>query len=148
MSTLGIRPPGFAHYPPEGYAVMAGLIAPLVERDNYGKVFEKPITAPDVKKAYFTSEKKDEIALEFDQPMAWSDALTSQFYLDGKEGKVASGAASGNIVKLKLAATESAKTITYLVDRKWDIKNLLYGENGIAALTFCGVPILPRKPSP
>jgi hypothetical protein len=127
---------------------MAGLIAPLVERDNYGKVFEKPITAPDVKKAYFTSEKKDEIALEFDQPMAWSDALTSQFYLDGKEGKVASGAASGNIVKLKLAATESAKAITYLVDRKWDIKNLLYGENGIAALTFCEVPILPRKPSP
>jgi hypothetical protein len=145
MSTLGIRPPGFAHYPPEGYAVMAGLIAPLVERDNYGKVFEKPITAPDVKKAYFTSEKKDEIALEFDQPMAWSDALTSQFYLDGKEGKVASGAASGNIVKLKLAATESAKAITYLVDRKWDIKNLLYGENGIAALTFCDVPILTDK---
>jgi hypothetical protein len=79
--------------------------------------------------------------------MAWSDALTSQFYLDGKEGKVASGAASANIVKLKLAATEPAKTITYLVDRKWDIKNLLYGENGIAALTFCDVPILPQEPS-
>jgi hypothetical protein len=148
MSTLGIRPPGFAHFPPEGYAVMAGLIAPLVERDNYGRVFEKPITAPDVKKAYFTSEKKDEIALEFDQPMAWSDALTSQFYLDGKEGKVASGAASRNMVKLKLAATESAKAITYLVDRKWDIKNLLYGENGIAALTFCDVPILAPRPLP
>ena len=146
MSTLGIRPPGFAHFPPEGYAVMAGLIAPLVERDNYGKVFEKPITAPDVKRAYFTGEKKDEIALEFDQPMAWSDALTSQFYLDGKEGKVASGTASANLIKLKLAATDSAKTITYLVDRKWDLKNLLYGENGIAALTFCDVPILPRKP--
>ena len=89
-----------------------------------------------------------EIALEFDQPMAWSDALTSQFYLDGKEGKVASGAASGNMVKLKLASTESAKAITYLVDRKWDIKNLLYGENGIAAFTFCDVPILTDKLSP
>ena len=50
-------------------------------------------------------------------------------------------AASGNVVKLKLAATDSAKAITYLVDRKWDIKNLLYGQNGIAALTFCDVMI-------
>jgi len=148
MSTLGIKPPGPAHYPAAGYAEMARLICPLVERDNYGKVFDKPITAPDVKRAYFTSEKKDEIALEFDQPMAWNDALASQFYLDGKEGKVVSGAASGNLVKLKLAATESAKAITYLVDRKWDIKNLLYGQNGIAALTFCDVPLEPANPAP
>jgi len=39
-----------------------------------------------VKKAYYTSDKKDEIELEFDQPMVWNDALISQFYLDGKEG--------------------------------------------------------------
>jgi hypothetical protein len=121
---------------------------PLVKRDNYGKVFDKPITAPDLKKAYYTSDKKNEIALEFDQPMVWTDALASQFYLDGEAGKVASGAASGNVIKLKLAPASAAKTITYLVDRKWDIKNLLYGENGIAALTFCEVPVLPRKPSP
>ena len=143
MSTLGIKPEGSCHYPAAGYAEMARLMTALVERDNYGKVFDKPITAPDLKKACYTSDKKDEIALEFDQPMAWSDALTSQFYLDGKEGKVASGAASGNVVKLKLAAAADAKTITYLVDRKWDPKNLLYGQNGIAALTFCEVPIEP-----
>ncbi len=105
MSTLGIKPPGPCHYPPAGYAEMARLISPLVERDNYGKVFDQPITPPDLKKAYYTSDKKDEIALEFDQPMAWNDALASQFYLDGEEGKVASGAVSGNVVKLKLAAT-------------------------------------------
>jgi hypothetical protein len=148
MSTLGIKPPGPAHYPAAGYAEMARLMIPLVERDNYGKVFDKPITAPDLKKAYYTSDKKNEIALEFDQPMVWTDALASQFYLDGKAGKVASGAVSGNVVKLKLAADATAQTITYLVDKRWDIKNLLYGENGIAALTFCEVPILPRKPSP
>jgi hypothetical protein len=148
MSTLGIKPPGPAHYPAAGYAEMARLMIPLVKRDNYGKVFDKPITAPDLKKAYYTSDKKNEIALEFDQPMVWTDALASQFYLDGEAGKVASGAASGNVIKLKLAPASAAKTITYLVDRKWDIKNLLYGENGIAALTFCEVPVLPRKPSP
>jgi len=148
MSTLGIRPPGPCHFPPAGYAEMARVICPLVQRDNYGKVFAKPITPPDLKRAYYTGGKKDEIVLEFDQPMAWSDALTSQFYLDGKEGKVASGTVSGNVVKLELAATGAAKTITYLIDKKWDLKNLLYGQNGIAALTFCEVPLSPARPAP
>ena len=148
MSTLGIKPPGPCHYPPAGYAEMARLIGALVERDNYGKVFDAPITPPDVKKAYYTSGKNDEIALEFDQPMAWSDALAGQFYLDGQPGLVASGAAAGNVVTLKLSATDAAKTITYLADKKWDNKNLLYGQNGIAALTFCEVAVSPAKPAP
>jgi len=148
MSTLGIKPPGPAHYPAAGYAEMARLICPLVERDNYGKAFAKPITPPDLKKAYYTSGKKDEIALEFDQPMAWNNSLASQFYLDGEKGKVASGTASGNVITLKLTAAATAQTLTYLDSRAWSENNLLYGENGIAALTFCGVPILPRKPSP
>ena len=148
MSTLGIKPPGPAHYPAAGYAEMARLICPLVERDNYGKAVDKPITPPDLKKAYYTSDRKDEIALEFDQPMAWNDSLASQFYLDGEKGRVASGAASGNRITLKLTAAATARTLTYLDSRAWSVDNLLYGENGIAALTFCEVPILPRKPSP
>jgi hypothetical protein len=89
--------------------------------------------------------KKDEIALEFDQPMAFSDALVSQFYLDGEKCQIVSGSAEGNVVKLKLASPSDAKTITYLADRKWDSKNLLYGQNGIAALTFCEVEIAPAS---
>jgi hypothetical protein len=127
---------------------MARLICPLVERDNYGKVFTTAITPPDLKKAYYTGGKKDEIALEFDQPMAWNNSLASQFYLDGEKGKVASGAVSGRVITLKLAGAATAQTLTYLDSRAWSVDNLLYGENGIAALTFCGVPILPRKPSP
>ena len=148
MSTLGIKPPGPAHYPAAGYAEMARLICPLVERDNYGKVFTVSITPPDLKRARYASGKKDEIALEFDQPMAWNNALVSQFYLDGEKGKVASGAASGNVITLKLAAASTARTLTYLDSRAWNENNLLYGENGIAALTFCKVPILPTEPSP
>jgi hypothetical protein len=144
MSTLGIKPEGGCHYPAAGYAEMARLMALLVERDHYGKVFDKSITAPDVKRAYYTSGKKDEIALEFDQPMAWNDALGSQFYLDGKEGQVAAGAAAGNVVKLKLATAGTAKTIAYLADKKWAPKNPLTGANGIAALTFCEVPLEPN----
>ena len=148
MSTLGIKPPGPAHYPAAGYAEMARLICPLVERDNYGKAFDKTITPPDLKKAYYTSGKKEEIALEFDQPMAWNNSLASQFYLDGEKGKVASGAVSGKVITLKLKETSAAQKLTYLDSASWSVDNLLYGENGIAALTFCDVPILPQEPSP
>ena len=58
-----------------------------------------------------------------------------------EKGRDRRGRASGNVITLKLAATSTAKTITYLIDRKWDPKSLLYGQNGIAALTFCEVPI-------
>ena len=141
MPTLGIKPEGYCHYPAAGYAEMARLMTPLVERDNYGKVSDKPITAPDLQKARYASDRNDEIVLEFDQPMVWTEALTNQFYLDGKEGMVISGSVSGNVITLKLASASAAKTITYLIDRKWDPRNLLYGQNGIAALTFCEVPI-------
>ena len=145
MSTLGVKPEGPCHFPPAGYADLARLTCPLVERDNYGKVFDRSITPPDVKRAYYTSQRNDEIALEFDQPMAWSNALTSQFYLDGEKGLVVEGAATGNVVRLKLPATAHAKTITYLCDKRWSPKTLLYGSNGIAALTFCEVRLEPAQ---
>ncbi|MEA3212584.1 MAG: hypothetical protein QOE70_5641 [Chthoniobacter sp.] len=143
MSTLGIEPPGGCHYPPEGYAEFARLIWPLVERDFYGKQFPASITPPNLQRASFASEKKDEIALEFDQPVKWDDALASQFYLDGEKGKVTSGGVVGKVVTLKLAAPSAAKTITYLDSAAWSQKTLLRGENGIAALTFCEVPLRP-----
>ena len=145
MSTLGIKPPGGCHFPPAGYAEFARLIDPLVERDLYGKSFDRAVTPPNLRKASYTSDTRDEIALEFDQPMKWSDTLTGEFYLDGRKGRVASGALSGNVITLKLTAPSTAETITYLDSRSWSENNLLYGENGIAALTFCNVAIRPGK---
>ncbi len=142
MSTLGIDPPGGCHYPPEGYAEIARLICPLVERDNYGKQFPASITPPDLVRAYYANNQKDAVVLEFDQAVKWDDTLAGQFYLDGEKGKVTSGAAAGNVVTLKLAAPSAAKTITYLDSKEWSQKTLLRGENGIAALTFCEVPLL------
>ena len=144
MSTLGIKPPGGCHYPIEGYAEFARLICPLVERDNYGKTFTEPITAPDLKRAYYTTDRRDEIALEFGQEMKWSDALASQFYLDGAANKVTSGTASGATILLKLDGPSQGNKITYLDSKSWSENNLLYGTNGIAALTFWGVPITAR----
>ena len=148
MSTLGIDPPGGCHYPAAGYAEFARLICPLVQRDNYGKSVTTSITPPDLQRACYASDEQNKVVLEFDQPVKWDDALASQFYLDGETGQVASGRVSGNVVTLQLTAASTAQTLTYLDSKSWSQSNLLRGENGIAALTFCEVPILPAKPTP
>lgn len=145
MSTLGIQPPGGCHFPIEGYAEFAKLIGPLVERDMFGTKPSTSITAPNLKRASFAGEKRDEVVLEFDQPVKWDDKLVSEFYPDGEKGKVASGSATGAVVTLKLKAPSQAKTLTYVDSATWSQDRLLRGENGIAALTFCDVPIQPKK---
>lgn len=141
MSTLGIDPPGGCHFPAAGYAELARLIAPLLERDNYGTVAATSVTPPNLKRAYYASAKKDEVVMEFDQPVKWDNALAGQFYLDGEKGKVVSGSGAGSTVRLKLVAASTAKTLTYLDSASWSQDKLLRGENGIAALTFCEVPV-------
>ena len=141
MSTLGIDPPGGCHYPPEGYAEFARLILPLVEQFNYQVKPTASITPPDLQKASYTSSKRDEVKLEFDQPVKWDAALKSQFYLDGEDGKVVSGKSQGNTLILKLDSGSEGQDITYLNGQSWNQKNLLRGVNGIAALTFCEIPI-------
>jgi hypothetical protein len=141
MTTLGIRPPGTCHYPAEGYAAMAKLIEPLVDQYNYGQKFAKPISAADLQSARYASAARDKIVLTFDQPVVWADELAGEFYLDGKKGLVESGSVAGNVLTLKVKAPSDAGTITYLDSAKWSQDRLLVGTNGIAALTFCDVPI-------
>lgn len=145
MSTLGIEPPGTCHYPLDGWAEFARLIQPLIERDFYGKVPTEAITAPNLHRAFFPGGSKSEISLEFDQPVVWDQKLAGQFYLDGEGDEVASGSLSGNTLTLKLKEAMEAKTITYLKEIKWSQDTLLKGENGIAALTFCEVPLERRN---
>jgi hypothetical protein len=141
MSTLGIDPPGGCHFPPEGYAELARLIGPLVEQFNYGVKPTVSITPPNLKQVYYTSAKRDELVMEFDQSVKWDDTLASQFYLDGMPDDVVSGKANGNLVTLKLVGGSGAQDITYTNGQSWSQQTLLRGENGIAALTFSEVPI-------
>jgi hypothetical protein len=145
MSTLGVRPPGGCHFPLAGWAEFARLIQPVIERDHYGKEPAGPITAPNLRKAIATA--KDTITLEFDQPVVWVDSLVSQFYLDGEKDKIASGSVSGNVLTLKLKEPSAATKITYVKEVAWNQDNLLNGANGIAALTFCNVPLPPEAPA-
>jgi hypothetical protein len=117
----------------------------LIERDNYGKVFKTAIAPPDLKRAYYTNESKDEIVLEFDQPMAWSNSVANHVYPNGAKGKIASGVAPGRAITLKLTTSVAAEHITYLDSRSWNQDQLLLGQNGIDALTFCNVPILSKR---
>ena len=151
MSTVGVAPEPQIHYPIAGYLRMAELMSPLLERDSYGFVPTTPITAPDLKRAYFTTTNRTEIALEFGQAMAWNAASAGQIYLDGVGGKVTSGSASGNVIKLQVTGASTSQTINYLVGGLWDQDQakMLYGSNGIAALTFYGVPLaLTALPAP
>lgn len=145
MSTLGIKPPGGCHFPLVGWAEFARLIQPLIERDNYGKKFAESITPPNLQRVYFTTASRDAIALEFDQPIVWAEVLTGQFYLDGEKDKIASGSLTGNVLTLKLKEASPAKSITYSKESSWSQDKLIFGANGIAALTFCNVPIRAAK---
>ncbi|MFN6270795.1 MAG: DUF2341 domain-containing protein [Akkermansiaceae bacterium] len=142
LSTLGIKPPGGCHYPFEGWVELANMVRPIIERDHYGVKPTKILTAPNLKRAAFSNVAKDTITLEFDQPVMWLDLLANQFYLEGEPDHVVSGSTKGNVLTLKLKSPSTAKNITYLKEVNWKQETLLIGENGLAALTFCEVPLL------
>lgn len=140
MSTLGIDPPGGCHYPADGYAAMATLISPLVEYHTYGVKSMKPIGPPRLLSVKRDTKSKSILRLTFDQPIVWMDSLRSEFLIDGKRGQVIRGSAKGTTLQL-LTSTTEGKKLTYLDSATWSQQRLLRGQNGIAALTFEGVPI-------
>ena len=146
MTTVGVVPGSACHYDPAGYQNMADLMTPLVEQDIYDYLPGAVFTPPDLKRAYFTTVAHDEIALQFGQAVSWNPGAPGLFYLDGLAGKVTGGSASGTVIKLKLDTPSTAGTITYLQGSAWASAgsvqgNLLYGTNGVAALTFADVPL-------
>ena len=145
MSTLGIKPPGGCHFPAAGYAEFARLLTPMMLHQLYNRHVNSPYEPPNLQRAFFSTVKQEELILEFDQQVVWSDALASQFHLDGEPKQVASGSASSNRITLKLKSPSKAMKVTYLDSASWNPDNLLYGQNGLAALTFCDVPIEPKQ---
>jgi hypothetical protein len=141
MSTLGIKPPGGCHFPAEGYAEFARLMEPVLARGLYHREFAQPVTPPNLQRAYFGNAERSEVVLEFDMPVVWSDRLVSQFHLDGGPRQVIGGSADGKTLRLRLQGPTTSPWVTYLDSANWNPDNLLYGTNGLAALTFCEVPL-------
>ena len=80
--------------------------------------------------------------------MLWSEKLITQFYPDGEKEQIATGSVQGNVLTLTLKTASEAQNITYLKESAWSPELLLVGVNGIAALTFCNVPILSANLAP
>ena len=144
ISTLGIKPPGGCHFPAAGYAEFARFLHPMMQDHLYHR-HVAPSNPPNLKRAFFTSAQRDELTLEFDCQMNWNETLVSQFHLDGEANQVVTGSANGTRITLKLKGTTKSNTLTYLDSTNWNSDNLLYGQNGLAALTFCEVPIEPTN---
>lgn len=144
ISTLGVKPPGGCHFPADGYAKFAEFLQPMMQHHLYGAP-RSQFDSPNLQRAWFTSSERDEVVLEFDQPMRWDAELISQFLVQGERDQVLSGgvdaAADGRRLRLKLKASTDADRITYLDSANWNPEKLLYGQNGLAALTFCDVRI-------
>jgi hypothetical protein len=147
MSTVGAANEhagrGAAHFDLPTYGKFAMYLCPLVEQDIYGFKPQQAITAPNLKRAWFTSAAKDEISLDFGQPVVWRDTAKRSFYLDDAVAPIASGAVNGNVLTLKLSKSMNAKTVSYVNGRDWDGKpeKLLFGANNIGMLTFADVAI-------
>jgi len=151
LSTIGIdTTDGYegCHYNATGYQAFSDLTAPLVGRDFYGETPAASVTAPILRRAYYTNSSKNQIALEFDQNISWNPLSTVNFYLDRVAGKVTAGSATGKVVTLTLSASSTSQTIDYVEDNYWNgsAGNLFTGTNAISALTFSGVVIGPPAP--
>jgi hypothetical protein len=155
LSTIGIDSSlGYlgCHYTIAGYQnIVDLLLTPLVDREFYNATPSGAVTAPKLRRAYYTNSTRNQIALEFDQPTQWNPTSTQHFYLDDVAASISSGSHSGNVVTLQLAAASNASAIDYMQDQKptWDgnAARLITGTNGIAALTFADVAIGPAAPA-
>ena len=142
MSTLGIRPGGGCHYLPEGYAAMARQLFPLVNQYNYGIKPGEAVAPPNIQRVSYTSARRDEIRLTFDQEVTWDETVAGQFSLDDESTGLTGIRGSGRVIILKLAGTSAARSLTYVRSGHWNQNAaIIRGTSNLAALTFCEVPI-------
>jgi len=101
-----------------------------------------PADAPNLESVSFSNGRKNEIEIVFDQKVKWDEQVAGRFYLDGVPAKGATLRGTGNGITLKLAGPTTAQTLTYIKGGTWKQDDaIIRGENDIAALTFCEVPI-------
>ncbi|CAG4989781.1 hypothetical protein DYBT9275_00379 [Dyadobacter sp. CECT 9275] len=159
--------PGFdgIHYSLAGYQELGRrfyrFLAPMI----YGGTDTSNVACPDIVKVFYSSEKKDEITLQYEsnQTLVWPKdtlmddvngnkflkSLRDVYFFDGDESKpagVTAGSASGNFVTLKLAGSSTAKKLNYLPAYKGEQVKTYYGPflknlRGLGAFSFQEVAI-------
>ncbi|QRR04255.1 T9SS type A sorting domain-containing protein [Dyadobacter sandarakinus] len=153
------------HYDIKGYQELGKRFYNYFANTIYRSVNDPNTACPDVRKIYYTSDKRDEITLMYDslQTLKWpadtlmddvnnvkfTKSLRDVYFFDGDETRSAgilSGTAQGNIVRLKVAAGTSAEKLTYLPAYKGEKVRVYYGpflknSRGLGAFSFQEVPI-------
>ena len=149
------------HYVDDGYDRLYTQYTRLIERDFYGKSFDKPLTSPAVQSVQWTDQAKQTIAIRFDQEMVWPGIMWGRdmkdyFYNEQEQPiPMASGKvdeADKHVVLLTLEQSATRPThLTYGPDnyvysatRGMDtlyVDPWLRNADGYAALTFNRYPI-------
>jgi hypothetical protein len=158
VGTPGYTPP---HYNAAGYVYTAFQVFRLVARDFYGGPASPQIDSPNLRKLFYTTPRHDGLQLVFDegQALRWPadstvrDAngiafprkIADVLLLDGKAGAVRQGTAEGNVVTLRLARPDSARTLSYLppsyLGTPFFDGPYLRNGRGLGAFAFYNVPI-------
>jgi len=151
MSTTGVAGHDGCHFSYEGYCEFAQRIFPLLSRDFYGEKPAGMITPPKLLKAVYT--QKDEITLQFDQPVYFDEKLEmnnnmhwmkDQFFFGDERlpNLVREMRAEGDRIMLKMKGKKFYDCLTYLPNKNYlntdDVYEgpWIFGENGIGALSF------------
>ena len=149
------------HYVDDGYDRLYTQYTRLIERDFYGRIFDKSLTSPAVQSVQWTDDQKDAIAIRFDQEMVWPGIMWGRdmkdyFYDENeqaipmKSGKVDEADKHVVILELEPEATRPTHltygpdNYVYSATRGMDtlyVDPWLRNEDGYAALTFNRYPI-------
>ena len=143
------------HYSEEGYIQNAQELTRLVARDFYSSTDVDNIDAPNARKAYYSSEDRTQITLQFNdgQALVWREEfdgllMKNYFYLDGQAGEIIVGRAVGNRIVLTLKKPSTATRLTYLPPKSDPGRPntpfqgpYLTNKRGMRALSFYELPI-------
>ncbi|MBL8025516.1 MAG: hypothetical protein JNL74_03850 [Fibrobacteres bacterium] len=148
----------FCHYEGTGYRQMASWIRALLERDFYGSADTLAIEPPDVVSAYHTSLLRNQIAVEFTQPVNWNGALTTRNWFHSIKSAFQVDSSSANVksvswdsvnsrILVNLTKSLSATRISYLPELYYPDTNITYegpwlvNSRGVGALAFLQFPV-------
>ncbi len=151
------------HYGNAGYIALGKQLATLLARDFYRSSDTLGISSPRLLKAAWTNASRNEIALTFvtnDALICGADTSISGkirslaqdgFLLDEKPAKAVSVRSEKNVVFVKFADAQQAKTISYIPEQCYaasgDAPCTVYEgpwiatQRGVGALTFAGATI-------
>jgi hypothetical protein len=165
LATVGLPGHDGCHYTVDGYLTMAEQLTRFVLRDvDPRRALEARPAYPDIVRAWFTSDARDEVALLFrsGSPLVWKEdtlvagetrRLESAWLFDDVESLVERGSVRGDTVVLSLRRPLVERHVSYVPDKYYPGTDVLYegpwlvDREGLGAFAFASIPIEDRPAS-